>query len=193
MTVYIEQFDPNVLANGFNTQKAATFESTLAVTGATTLTGALTLAGTITGIKPVVTNVTASTLAPTAAVSGTIYTLNRAAGVTVTLPAPVVGLSYVFYIGTTITSNSYKVITDAGTTLLLGAVMGIDTDSSDALAAWRGNGTTHIALTQASASTNATGGILGSWTRFTCVATTLWLTEGVINQAGTAATPFATS
>lgn len=198
-TPYIESYLPFVQYHGLNTNKAATFGSTVSIAGALTLsstlnlTGALTLGSTIAGIKPVVTDVTGSTLAPAASASGTIYTLNRAAGVVVTLPAPAVGLNYAFYIGTTVTSNSYKVITDAGTTLLIGSVLGVDTDSSDALAAWRGNGSTHIAVTQAAASTNATGGIAGGWTRFTCLTTTLWLVEGVINQAGTAASPFATS
>lgn len=202
MTVYIEGYDPNVIANGLNTQKAVSLGSTLAVTGAVTLSStlsagattvtSLTMTGAALGLKPTVTAATA-TLAPTAAQSGTIFACSAAAGFVTTLPAPAVGLNYTFFIVTTVTSNSYKVITDAGTTLLVGSVMGIDTDSSDALAAWRGNGSTHIAVTQAAAGTNATGGIAGSWTRFTCVSTTLWLVEGVINQAGTAATPFATS
>lgn len=45
--LYIEQFLPPILEAGLNTQKAVVFESTLAVTGATTLTGAVTMASTL--------------------------------------------------------------------------------------------------------------------------------------------------
>lgn len=46
-TQYIEDYDPLVMQAGFNTNKAATFGSTLSVTGATTLTGAATLSSTL--------------------------------------------------------------------------------------------------------------------------------------------------
>lgn len=45
MTQYLENFDPNVLANGLNTLKAATFGSTLAVTGAVTFSSTLAVTG----------------------------------------------------------------------------------------------------------------------------------------------------
>ncbi len=49
MTIYVEQYDPNVMANGFATQKTARFEgaitatSTLGVTGLLTATGGITV------------------------------------------------------------------------------------------------------------------------------------------------------
>lgn len=39
MTQYIELYDPNVMQNGFNTLKNATFGGTVAITGALTVTG----------------------------------------------------------------------------------------------------------------------------------------------------------
>jgi len=205
MAVNLENYLPALQYNGLNSAKSGTLSGTLTLSGSNThsgnntfsgsnsFTGAVSFTSTVAGAKPVVTNVTTALLSPAAAASGVIYTLNKADGITVTLPAPAVGLQYTFYVGTTITSNSYKVITDAGTTFLIGNVLSVDTDSSNALAAFSGNGSTHVALTQAAASTNATGGIAGSWTRFTCVSSTLWYVEGTINAAGSPSTPFATS
>ena len=42
MSVYIEQYDPNVAINGFNTQKNAVFGGTVAITGAVTATAGVT-------------------------------------------------------------------------------------------------------------------------------------------------------
>ena len=52
-----------------------------------------------------VTSITDATYTPTTAQSGTIFSLNRAAGVTVTLPAAAAGLFYEFHIGTTFTGS----------------------------------------------------------------------------------------
>lgn len=134
-----------------------------------------------------------ATVTLTAAQSGQTVIMDRAAGITFTLPAPTVGLVYNFYVKTSVTSNSYKVITDAGTTLLTGTVIGANTASSDAMLAFSGNASTHIAFTQAAASTNATGGLIGSWVRFVCISPTLWLVNGIINAGTTFTTPFATS
>ena len=48
---------------------------------------------------------TAATLAPTVAQSGSIFTINAAAGCVVTLPAATAGLNYGFHLGTTVTSK----------------------------------------------------------------------------------------
>lgn len=165
---------------------------TLAVTGTSAFTGAVSFTVAPTGPKsPTVVNVTAATLAPTAANSGTTYTFDKVDGVTVTLPAPVVGLVYDFVVKTTVTSNSYKVITDAGTTFLAGSILGSVNNTANK--SWVGDGSTHLAVTQAAASTNATGGIVGSWVRFTCITTTLWNVIGLTVAGGTPTTPFATS
>jgi hypothetical protein len=125
--------------------------------------------------------------------SGSLILLNRAAGVVVTLPTAVPGLVYDFLVTTTVTSNSYKVITGAATEFLIGGYTNVDTDTSNAVAFFSGNGSTHIAVTQAAASTNSTGGIIGSNLRFTCLSTTRWMVEGTVFGAGTVATAFATS
>ena len=58
---------------------------------------------TFTTMKQVVTSITDSTKTVTEAESGTIFTLNRAGGITITLPAAAAGLTYEFHIGTTFT------------------------------------------------------------------------------------------
>lgn len=192
------------LQGGINTNLPITAGSTLAVTGATTLTGNVTASGNlaVTGTttlsggitqKPAVVSGSGATVTLTAAQSGSTVLMDRAAGIVFTLPAPAVGLYYDFIVTASVTTNSYKVITDAGTTLLQGTLVGVDTDTSNTVAAYTGNGSTHIAVTQAAASSNATGGLAGSWLRFVCVSATLWNVVGTIQGAGTVATPFATS
>ena len=60
---------------------------------------------TFTTLKKAVTSITDSTKTVTAAESGTIFTLNRAGGITVTLPAAEAGLYYNFHVGTTFTTT----------------------------------------------------------------------------------------
>lgn len=123
--------------------------------------------------------------------SGSVALFDRAAGIVYTLPtAPKPGSFYDFVISTTITSNAAKVITGAGTELLIGGYMNVDTDTSNAVAAFTGNGSTHIAV---SMNGTTTGGILGTKLRFTCLSSTRWMVEGIVQGSGTVATAFATS
>lgn len=185
MSLYAEQYDGGYIqqAGGFYTQKPIVTESTLAVTGATTLSGAVTQkANLISG--------SGATVTLTAAQSGSIALFDRAAGIVFTLPSPAVGLYYDFLILTSITSNAAKVITNTGTVLLVGSLINIDTDTSNAVAAWTADNSTHLSV---SMNGTTTGGLVGSLMRFTCISTTRWLVSGTIQGSGTVATPFATS
>jgi len=122
--------------------------------------------------------------------SGSTVLMDRAAGIVFTLPLAVPGLVYEFAVSTTVTSNSYKVITGAATELLTGNLNSVDTDTGNAEVGFTGNGSTHIAVTM---NGTTTGGIKGTIMRFTCLSTTLWLVEGNLLGSGTVATPFATS
>lgn len=122
--------------------------------------------------------------------SGSLILLDRAAGIVITLPAPEVGLHYEFIATVSVTSNSYKIITDAGTTLLIGQVLSNDTDTSGAAVFFAANGSTHIAITMGG---STTGGLIGTIIRLTCVSATQWYVEAINNGSGSVATPFATS
>jgi hypothetical protein len=122
-----------------------------------------------------------------------IYLFDRASGVTYTLPKPVPGVSVGFYTSVSVTSNGHKVITDASTTFLTGALIGMNTGSADAMLAFSGNGTTHISVNMLAASTNQAGGLVGSYMVFTATSTTNWVVSGQYQAGTTATTPFATS
>lgn len=131
-----------------------------------------------------VVTMTTATFAPTAAQSGSVLLFNRAGGITVTLPAPVVGLNYTFVVQTTPT-GAQKIITDAGTTLLQGAVVVSGTTAiafqsliTSSNISWNGNITT-------------TGGLVGTQVEFICLSATLWQVSGISFGSGTVATPFA--
>lgn len=109
------------------------------------------------------------------------------ATVTYTLPAPFPGMYFEFRTGTTATAQ--KIITDAATTFLLGAVQvyTIATASAGGFAAngttirsWTSNGTTQ-------------GGLVGDRFTVTAINTTQWFVEGLLVGSGTIATGFATS
>lgn len=142
-----------------------------------------------TGIHREVVSVTANTTL-TAEQSGSLVLLAVASGATVTLPAPSEGMQ--FTIGTTVTrtSNSYKIITDAATTFLVGAVMAGDATIATSGDVFEADGTTIVAVT---IDGDTKGGFIGSTLRFTCISSTQWYVEGLLIGTGTMATPFATS
>ena len=121
--------------------------------------------------------------------SGAAILFDRAAGIIFTLPTPAVGLFFDFFVSVSVTSNNHSVITDAGTTFLLGSLVNIDTDTSNAVAAWTGNGTSHISVTM---NGTTTGGLLGTWLRCVCISSTVWFVYGIDQGNGSVATPFAT-
>lgn len=132
-----------------------------------------------------------ATLTMTKSQSGAAVLLDRAAGTTVTLPANTPGFYADFFVTVTVTSNADKIITAAGTELLVGTIINTDTDTSDAVASWKSLvATSNIAV---SMNGSTTGGIKGDWLRFTCLNTTTWNVQGLTLGTGSVATPFATS
>lgn len=187
--LYLENYEQAVKLKGVQTKKPISTASTLFVGGVATFAVAPVFNG---GTTRRVISGSGATVSLISGQSGSLILMDRAAGIVFTLPAAVVGLTFDFYTSVTVTSNSFKVITNtpasefiAGSTLL----------SSDNLASksFIGNGTTHVAVTQAAASTNATGGIIGSYLRLTCLTTGLWSAQGMLIASATPTTPFATS
>ena len=122
--------------------------------------------------------------------SGSTFLFDRAAGIVYTLPTAQPGLHFDFVVTTTVTSNAAKVITAAGTELLIGGYTNVDTDTSNAVAAFTANGSTHVSV---SMNGTTTGAVAGTKLRFTCLSSTRWMVEGIVQGTGTVATAFATS
>ena len=123
--------------------------------------------------------------------SGAAVLFDRAAGITFTLPAAAkIGTYFDFFVTTTVTSNAHKVITAVGTEFLLGGLMNIDTDTSNAVAAWTADGSTNLSI---SMNGTTTGGLKGTWIRVTALNATQWGVQGIIQGNGTVATPVANS
>jgi hypothetical protein len=194
----LEKYVQVVREDGLNTNKNVniginTVSANLWVAGNVTVGGTITSTGSSGSLSPIV-DVTASTLAPTASQSKTVFLLDRAAGVTVTLPVPTPGIEFNFVVVTTVTSNNYKIITDAGTTLLAGiAVSGL---TNTANKQWVADGSTDVAVTM---NGTTTGGIIGSSVSLRAVQynagspSGLWIVTGMIVASGTTATVFTTS
>lgn len=125
----------------------------------------------------------------TAKESGALCLFDLAAGVTYTLPSPVIGMTFEFFTSVTITSGAAKVITNLATEFLLGAI-GTMNNAATTAEAFAANGSTIRAV---SANGTTTGGIAGDRYRLTAISTTQWLIEGLLINSGTAATPFAVS
>lgn len=144
------------------------------------------------GIDGLHTDVTASGAATRtllAGESGTMALFDSAAGVVYTLPAPIVGRTFEFFVSTTITSNSAKIITNSASVFLLGEVFTYTTATASG-AGFAFNGTTHVACTM---NGTTTGGIIGTLIRVKAISTTQWAITGTIVGSGTIATPAATS
>ena len=125
--------------------------------------------------------------------SGSLIVLDRAAGITITLPPAKVGLSFQVVATVSVTSNSYKVITSNSSTFLAGSYASYDTDTTSTANAtqfFAGNASTHVSVTM---NGTTTGGLAGTNLKFTCISATQWLVEGSNLGSGTVATAFATS
>lgn len=122
--------------------------------------------------------------------TGSTVLFDRAAGIVYTLPLAKVGTYFDFVVTTSVTSNAAKVITGAGTEFLIGTLSSVDTDTSDAVAGFSGNGSSHIAV---SMNGTTTGGLIGTTFRMTCVSPTLWVVKGTTRGSESVATAFSAS
>jgi hypothetical protein len=132
---------------------------------------------------------TAAATTLTAQQAGLRVFWDAAAGFTLTLPKPVVGLDFEITVGTSVTSSNHKVITDALTTFMLGEVL-MYTTATASPAGFAFDGATHVACTM---NGTTTGGLVGTTLRFHCISATVWFVTGTILGSGTIATPAATS
>jgi hypothetical protein len=129
----------------------------------------------------------ASTLAVTAANhDGKIVVLNRAAGVTATLPAATgSGSVYRFSVGTAVTSNSDIIKVANATDVMAGAL--VVTDQADGSAATFG---TVAASDTVTLNGGTTGGLIGGLITVIDIASGKFSVTGAVVGNGTEATPF---
>lgn len=180
---------PGVRSFGLNTNQPTNFSgATTDSSGNVSIPGSLTVLGSRKGGTANIISGQGATRTLLASESTSVALFDRAAGIIYTLPAPQPGLSFTFIVTTSITSNNAKVITDAGTTLLIGDIDVAST--SPTTTTFFGNGTSHISVLQ---NGTTTGGLIGSYIECRCVTSTVWNVFGAIQGSGTLATPFSTS
>lgn len=162
----------------------------LTVAGNETVTGGLTVTAGITGavLGQTPVDVTAATVTITAAShGGRVVTLNRAAGIAVTLPAASgSGAAYNFVIGTTVTSNSTTIKVANSSDAMTGTAYVVSDDAGAPVKGYR------TAATDDTITFNGTttGGLKGDIVRVRDVATNLFAVEVLSAATGTEATPF---
>ena len=136
-------------------------------------------------------NVTATTKTLTAADTGKVIYITNSSGCTVTLPADSVGVNFVVLIGATASGTHKVVLPDTTNDLFIGGVVMTRNDDTDAGAFMAANGSSHSAISMASA---ATGRAVGGWLVLTCVETNRWFVRGcLVASGGAPSSPFANS
>lgn len=129
-------------------------------------------------------NCTAATLTVTANLhAGRIITLNRAAGITATLPAASgTGNEYTFFTATTFTGSGIIKVANATDIIQGGVAVSTDAAGVSILA-----DATSDTITM---NGSTTGGIKGSWVKVVDVAAGIFMVSGFIVSTGAEATPF---
>ena len=138
---------------------------------------------------------TASTLAPTVAQSGSIFTITAAAGCVVTLPAATAGLNYSFHLAANVTSNTFTINAASSSDTLQGAITCVDKDSLGAVVATNAGATLGIDVPIAAdhqlvQDGNTKGRFLGTKIDYVCITAAIWHISGVSFHDGTLATMF---
>lgn len=134
-----------------------------------------------------VVNVTAATLAIDAEThDDMLVTLNRAAGIAVTLPAASgSGAKFRFFVGTSVTSNSTTIkVANSSDTMQGNAILG--QDAGDTVVMFAAGATADTITMDGS----TTGGLKGAFVNVEDVAANLWSVHYVSDASGTEATPF---
>jgi hypothetical protein len=98
------------------------------------------------------------------------------------------GVLYTIWVPTTISTSSLKIGTD-GTDRYIGAVLSIDTDTTDAARGFVAGASDDFINLNGS----TTGGVAGTWIQIYAIAALQYMVKGTVLGTGTVATPFATS
>jgi hypothetical protein len=133
-----------------------------------------------------VSSITSATKSVESTDSGTVFTLNRAAGIVVTLPTAVAGLNYTFIVGTTFTGAG-QINTDNSSDLFSGFAYIFDpataTDNNTFIPDASDDDTIDLgAATQ--------GWLVGGIIRLVATSASVWHCEAYLHGDGSLATPF---
>lgn len=179
MSKKVEDFYPG-LADGWN------FKGNVSVGGSLTITSLINT-GTSVGSKANTVDQTTATVTLTAAQSGSVILLDKSDGITVTLPASVVGLRYTFLYVLDQASSATAIQCPASSFFKGG--INILVANSATSKGFIGNGSTH---TQVTSNATTTGGLSGGSLEVRCITATQWSADGQLVGSGGPATPFST-
>jgi len=118
--------------------------------------------------------------------SGTVYTLNRAAGIVVTLPTAVAGLNYTFIVGTTFTGAG-QINTDNSSDLFSGFAHIFDPATATDMNTFIPDASDDDTIDLGTA---GQGWLVGGIIRLVATSAAVWHCEAFLHGDGTLATPF---
>ena len=133
-----------------------------------------------------VTDITAATYSVESTQSGAVFTLNRAAGIVVTLPTAAAGLHYTFIVGTTFTGAG-QINTDNASDLYSGFAQLFDPATAGDTNTFIPDASNADTIDLGSA---AQGWLVGGIIRLKATTAAVWHCEAFLHGDGTLATPF---
>ena len=133
-----------------------------------------------------VTDITAATYSVESTQSGAVFTLNRAAGIVVTLPTAAAGLHYTFIVGTTFTGAG-QINTDNASDLFSGFAQLFDPATAGDTNTFIPDASDDDTIDLGSA---AQGWLVGGIIRLKATTAVIWHCEAFLHGDGTLATPF---
>ena len=133
-----------------------------------------------------ISSMTSATKSVESTDSGTVYTLNRAAGIVVTLPTAVAGLNYTFIVGTTFTGAG-QITADNASDLLSGFAYIFDPATAEDNNTFIPDASDDVTIDLGTA---AQGWLVGGIIRLVATTAAVWHCEAYLHGDGTLATPF---
>lgn len=129
-----------------------------------------------------------TTLTLTSGDSGKLILLDSLTGKVITLPTAAEGLEFTFISSLSNTSNTYSIQGATSADLMTGSLINVDSDTANAVAAWRPNGSSNYKIT---GNTTTTALLKGSIVKIVGLGANLWSVSGTTISSGSVATPFA--
>ena len=133
-----------------------------------------------------VVDITAATYAVSDNQSGTVFTLNRAAGIVVTLPTAAAGLDYTFIVGTTFTGAG-QINTQNTSDLYSGFAQIFDPATATDVNTFIPDASNDDTIDLGTA---GQGWLVGGIIRLKAITAAVWHCEAFLHGDGTLATPF---